>query len=522
MSFSFPFSGNILGGAIKNLNRLLKTPYGYGEPNMDLFAPNIYILDYLNKTGQLTQEIKAKAIGYLETGYQEQLKYKHRDGSYSTFGESYCKEGNTWLTAFVLKSFARARSIIFVEDKHINDAQNTLIQQQENDGCFRSTGSLFNNNLKRGADDKTILSTYITIALLEVPLPPTHPVVRNALVCLEKVTEAKEIHIYLWALLAYAFALAGKEEKRQEMLDSLLKVAVEDEDGSIHWERSRKRKQRSDFPHSLRGTSVEVELTSYVLLALLTKNTSLSPEEFKTAVAIVKWLTKQQNSNGRYFSTQATVVALQALSQYETLTYSKDGIYATVTLSSGDAVLTKFHVESKNSLLLQCQDLPYVPGNYKAEVTGCIFLQTALKYNVPLEQEDAPFRLDVHTVPETCTGNQAHVTFDIAMNVSYTGQRLVSNMVIVQIKMLSGYVPVKSSVKKLERLGQIQKSEVNINHVLLYLNEVRNTSQTFSFTVEQETPIQGLKPAFVKVYDYYETGEFATAKYTAPCSTGKA
>ncbi|XP_026580693.1 alpha-2-macroglobulin-like, partial [Pseudonaja textilis] len=145
---SFCVLGNILGGAIKNLNRLLKTPYGYGEPNMDLFAPNIYILDYLNKTGQLTQEIKAKAIGYLETGYQEQLKYKHRDGFYSTFGEYYCKEGNTWLTAFVLKSFARARSIIFVEDKHINDAQNTLIRQQEEDGCFRSTGSLFNNNLK--------------------------------------------------------------------------------------------------------------------------------------------------------------------------------------------------------------------------------------------------------------------------------------------------------------------------------------------------------------------------------------
>ncbi|XP_026548778.1 pregnancy zone protein-like [Notechis scutatus] len=99
-------------------------------------------------------------------------------------------------------------------------------------------------------------------------------------------------------------------------------------------------------------------------------------------------------------------------------------------------------------------------------------MQTALKYNVPLEQEDAPFRLDVHTVPETCTGNKAHVTFDIAMNVSYTGQRLVSNMVIVQIKMLSGYIPVKSSVKKLEKLGQIQKTEVNINHVLLYLNEV--------------------------------------------------
>lgn len=30
---------------------------------------------------------------------------------------------------------------------------------------------------------------------------------------------------------------------------------------------------------------------------------------------------------------------------------------------------------------------------------------------------------------------------------SYTGQRGVSNMLIVQIKMLSGYIPVKSTIK---------------------------------------------------------------------------
>uniref|UniRef100_A0A8C6VD15 Alpha-2-macroglobulin n=1 Tax=Naja naja TaxID=35670 RepID=A0A8C6VD15_NAJNA len=500
MSFSFPFSGDILGGAIKNLNKLLKMPYGCGEQNMALFAPNIYILNYLNKTGQLTQEIKSKAIGYLEAGYQRQLNYKHRDGSYSAFGKPYLEEGNTWLTAFVLKSFARARSIIFVEDKHINDAQNSLTRQQENDGCFRSAGSLFNNALKVQEEGERKQRCFFGNE-------SRHPVVQNALVCLEKVTEAKEIHIYLRALLAYAFALAGKDDKRQEMLDSLLKVAVKDEDGSIHWERSWKPKQRSDFPLSLRAPSAEIELNGYVLLALMTKKPSPSQEELTTAAAIVKWLTKQQNPNGGYSSTQDTVVALQALSQYRTLTYSKDGIDARVTLSSGDTVLTQFHVDSNNSLLLQCQDLPQVPGNYKAEVTGCIFMQTALKYNVPLRQEDAPFRLDVHTVPETCTGNKAHVTFDIAMSVSYTGQRLVSNMAIVKINMLSGYIPEKSSIKTLEKQGQIQKSEVNINHVLLYLDEVRNTSQTFSFTVEQETPVRGLKPALVKVYDYYETGE---------------
>lgn len=43
-------------------------PYGCGEQNMVLFAPNIYVLDYLNETQQLTQKVKDKAINYLNMG----------------------------------------------------------------------------------------------------------------------------------------------------------------------------------------------------------------------------------------------------------------------------------------------------------------------------------------------------------------------------------------------------------------------------------------------------------------------
>lgn len=60
--------GDILGSAMQNIQNLLQMPYGCGEQNMVLFAPNIYVLNYLNETQQLTQEIKAKAIGYLISG----------------------------------------------------------------------------------------------------------------------------------------------------------------------------------------------------------------------------------------------------------------------------------------------------------------------------------------------------------------------------------------------------------------------------------------------------------------------
>ncbi|XP_021250433.1 alpha-2-macroglobulin-like [Numida meleagris] len=174
----FSVLGDIMGTAMQNLHQLLQMPFGCGEQNMVLFAPNIYVLDYLNKTGQLSEEVRSKAIGYLVSGYQRQMNYKHPDGSYSTFGPRYGQVGNTWLTAFVLKSFAQARSHIFIDEKHIQDALIWLSEKQKENGCFRSSGVLLNNAMKGGVRDEVTLTAYIAIALLEIPLPVTVCVTR--------------------------------------------------------------------------------------------------------------------------------------------------------------------------------------------------------------------------------------------------------------------------------------------------------------------------------------------------------
>uniref|UniRef100_A0A8B9I8T7 Alpha-2-macroglobulin n=1 Tax=Anser brachyrhynchus TaxID=132585 RepID=A0A8B9I8T7_9AVES len=500
----FSVLGDIMGTSMQNLHQLLQMPFGCGEQNMVLFAPNIYVLDYLNKTGQLSEEIKSKAIGYLVSGYQRQLNYKHWDGSYSTFGPQYGQVGNTWLTAFVLKSFAQARPYIFIYEKHIQDALIWLTQKQKENGCFHSSGTLLNNAMKGGVDNEVSLTAYITIALLEIPLPVTHSVVRNALFCLETAANGKENHVYTKALLAYAFALAGMEEKRKALLD-----------GSVHWQRPGK-EMVADLPYyHYRAPSAEVEMTAYVLLAHLTTQPAPSQEELSFASLIAKWISGQQNPNGGFSSTQDTVVALQALSVYGAVTYAKSGAASQVTLRSGGDFQQDFQVDPSNRLLLQRVPLPQVPGEYSAEVSGegCVYLQTSLRYNVQPTQENAPFTLHVYTTPETCEDSRTPKVFDIGINVSYTGERNVSNMVIVDVKMLSGFIPVKSSVRK---PFQIQRTEVSSNHVLVYLN---HETLSFSFMVERDIPVQGLKPAQVKVYDYYETApHFLLWVYSHTCS----
>lgn len=57
-----------MGRALKNLDYLLQMPSGCGEQNMIILAPNIYILQYLEDTAQLTPTIRQTAIGYLQSG----------------------------------------------------------------------------------------------------------------------------------------------------------------------------------------------------------------------------------------------------------------------------------------------------------------------------------------------------------------------------------------------------------------------------------------------------------------------
>uniref|UniRef100_A0A8C3WA37 Alpha-2-macroglobulin n=1 Tax=Catagonus wagneri TaxID=51154 RepID=A0A8C3WA37_9CETA len=521
---SFSVLGDILGSAMRNTQNLLQMPYGCGEQNMVLFAPNIYVLDYLNETQQLTAEIKSKAIRYLNTGYQRQLLYKHYDGSYSTFGEHYGKsEGNTWLTAFVLKTFAQARTYIFIDETQITEALTWLSQKQKDNGCFRSSGSLLNNAIKGGVDDEVTLSAYVTIALLEIPLPVTHPVVRNGLFCLETAWKsAKEgsqgSHVYTKALLAYAFALAGNQEKRREVLQSLDAEAVK-EDKSVHWTRPQKPQASVQHFYQPQAPSAEVEMTAYVLLAYLTAQSAPTSDDLDHATLIVKWITKQQNSQGGFSSTQDTVVALHALSKYGAATFTRTGKAAEVTIQSTGTFLAKFPVNNNNLLLLQQISLPAVPGEYSVTVTGkgCVYIQTSLKYNILPKKEDFPFALEVQTLPQTCEP-KAHTSFQISVNVSYTGSRPASNMVIVDVKMVSGFIPLKPTVKMLEKSNGVSRTEVSNNHVLIYLEKVTGQSLSMSFTVLQDIPVKDLKPAIVKVYDYYETAEFAVAEYSAPCS----
>ena len=57
-----------MGSVLANLDSILQMPTGCGEQNMIKFAPNIYVLQYLTGTNQLTKAIEDKALNFLRIG----------------------------------------------------------------------------------------------------------------------------------------------------------------------------------------------------------------------------------------------------------------------------------------------------------------------------------------------------------------------------------------------------------------------------------------------------------------------
>lgn len=77
--------------------------------------------------------------------------------------------------------------------------------------------------------------------------------------------------------------------------------------GQIHWSHTSPKPRLSTIPWA-QPLSVDVELTAYVLLALLSKP-NITESDLSMGSGIVAWLTRQQNAYGGFASTQVTQVA---------------------------------------------------------------------------------------------------------------------------------------------------------------------------------------------------------------------
>ncbi|XP_048243520.1 CD109 antigen-like isoform X3 [Haliotis rufescens] len=492
--------GDLMGPTVSGLDSLLRMPTGCGEQTMLGLAPDVFVTNYLTATKQLTGDIEDKAIKYMESGYQRELTYQHKDGSFSAFGDRD-PSGSMWLTAFVIKTFHQAKPYTFIDDDVLTRAVDWMVARQKADGSFPEPGRVIHKDMTGGSNKGASLTAYVLIALLE-----NNDLVGNvqqrirtattkALQFLENETPADD---YSLAIITYALQLAGST-KTDTSFATLNSHAIV-KDGFKYWHRPEVKTTQSTTkywrPPSTKK-AIDIEMTAYALLIFGEKN------DFSGGLNIMKWLASQRNPHGGFSSTQDTVLALQALSEFAKMAYSNN-FDIQVTVSSG-SFRHQFSVNQNNALVLQSVELPSIPSSVNVQATGSgiALVEVAVFFNVEAEVEEPTFDVTVTLLSEDINS----ITVQTCTRWLSTG---ASGMAIQELGVPSGF---DADLETLTKLKTLKRVETPNKKVVLYFDEIGTTPVCLSVTLQRTGLVAKSQPVPVRVYDYYEPTNQVTAFY---------
>ncbi len=490
-------TGSLLAQTIEGLDQLLQMPFGCGEQNMILFAPDAFILKYLKETRQLKPEIQAKAEMLLVTGYQRELTYRRSDGSFSAFGDQD-ESGSLWLTAFVLKTFAQAKDFTFIDEAVLADAAAWITDHQQKDGSFEAVGFVHHQDMVGGVQGKDALTAYVTIALLEAGYTDAAD---RALTYLEDRLDAID-DAYGFALTTYALELGGSG-RAPDAMKALMDLAVEDDEG-LHWSAGagEARPEESGMVPDLAATlvpidimpSLDIEATGYATLALTESGDRVN------AARAAKWLVGRRNSQGGFGTTQDTVVALQALAEYATVGASDTDM--TVTVSAGD-VTEDLRVTPENYDVTQVVEVPAgMPVRLNSAGKGEAVVQGVLRYNLPAAEEAASvFDIDVaYNTDEVEVDDLVDVTVTLMFDAP---EPIKAGMTVLDVSVPTGFAAVVESLDRLREDPKIKRYDVAGRKVIVYIEDMSPGDKvSFSFQARALYPVRG-KGAASEAYSYY-------------------
>ncbi|XP_072168556.1 CD109 antigen-like [Diadema setosum] len=525
-------TGDILGPTMSNLDKLLRLPTGCGEQTMIAFAPDVFIYKYLKTKGLSNPAIEQKALNFMKTGYQRELNYQHRNGSFSAWGERKYdtstgrwdhgdKEGSTWLTAFVVRSFLQAAPYIYIDPKKVELAISFLLYSQERDGSYRSIGRIIDHGIEGGVSSGATLTAYVAIAMHQARTSDiiSHQSRDAAQTSLDQAMGYLEGQLasitddkYAMAIVTYALTLGGSSMAGQfrRRLDEL---QTSDAQGSLRYWTDQDEEttpNNEDFYYwAWRGPpSAAVEMTGYGLLVYLTQN------DVADSVPVARWLGQQRNSIGGYSSTQDTVVGLFALTSYaEIVSSTAKQINMSITTSADSTYQQDFVITDENSIVLQQFELPVDSGTITVagSGTGSFLLSFILHYNIEEVMSNQVYNVKVDVLAEKRN------SISLEACGRYSGIEEGTGMAIMDVGLPSGFFALEDKLSgAISNHAFATKYETSQHGVVIYLSEIPSTEETcITIEAQRALAIAGNKPSAVKVYSYYKPADQTVVSYSA-------
>ncbi|KAL6481993.1 hypothetical protein MHYP_G00100730 [Metynnis hypsauchen] len=430
----------------KGLESLIRQPSGCAEQNLMAMVLPLLAANFLDKTNQWEDVGVAKrpeAMGYITAGYTRELTFLKPDGSFAVFAGA---SGSTWLTAYIVRMFSMADSLVRIDHGVICNAVKWLIlNTQMPDGVFRELYSVSSSAMGSLQLRMDMATEYIA---------------QNV---------ASESDPYAVAMVSYALANANKLQ-----LSVLFRYASPD---------------RSHWPVK-ESHAFTLEATGYALMALL------KIRDFTNTLPIVQWLKVNQKYEGSYLSTQATAVVFQALAKYlievPPPTPSK-GMEVTVTSTARSSSFKGVFTKSTRGLQRSDRVITLYYAKPDENSTNC-----------------KNFDLDVKFIKNRTTSYAgAHASYTLSIETKFLKDS-ESSMTILDIGLLTGFVPDTTDLGRLMGTDRyIQKFEMDKQlsdrgSLIIYLKKVSNVvKDRIVFRMHQMLNVALPQPVGITVYEYY-------------------
>nr|XP_027226646.1 pregnancy zone protein-like [Penaeus vannamei] len=424
-------------------------------------------------------------IEKVSNAVKRQNRYRLRDASYTT-PSSRDRAPSSWMTAYILTIASIANS--FNMTRSVWNWQGKLQRNGDGeDGCFEQVGDFYHDSLRNettGEVSRALNTAYTMIAAgISAHDGPPSLSPSRARDCLVKHVSSDP---FVLAIKAYALACVQYREG-EDMLKDLFAQAIET-DKHIFWE--------------LGGAVEEVQVASYAALAIMRRFNRFESKLEK----LIRWIAEQENSQGGFNSVFDTMTGVRAL------------IYHDRDRTKFDVEVSVQTVDTKRTLIfnetdshgVQRVDLPVLPVSVNLSMTGsgCALFKGVVQYNVMEHYNSNNFSLAVRTDSNnTCNSNSSHIN----VCTSYLPNRQ-SNMVAVEITLVSGYTPYKEDLEALlkSKNSVFTKYDIKGNKVILYIVGLSAEEACADFGVVRELEVEDAKPGVVVVYDYYQP-EFAVS-----------
>ncbi|XP_040271055.1 complement C3-like [Bufo bufo] len=494
-----------------NLNHLINAPYGCAEQiMMTMTAPLIatHYLDVSNQWHRVGLERRDQAIQYIKNGVMQQLTYAKEDASYGTWAKT---PSSTWLTAYVVKVFSLASSLVDVQKNVICDPVKWLILNKQNpDGEFREDFPVYHQEMvgaiqKGNVELDSTLTAFVLISMLtseetckdQVANIPRS--IKNAIKYLNDGYQSLK-KPYSIAITSYALAKAGKLND-----SSILMAASTDND---HW----------DEPGS---RFLSLEATSYALLTLL------KWKEFEKAGPLVKWLTEQRYYGEVFGSTQSTMMQFEALAQYQIVVPAFKDLEMDVSFKLPGRTN---HIPlrlSLSELLLTRSATTKAVGNFtvtakgKGQGTLTVFsIHHAFETEKERKCNNFSLSVTIQEEPEFKRPNEAFSTVSVTICTRFLQNRSAT-MSIIDMSMMTGYAPdindlnkLKNGVDRYISNFEINKGAFDKGTLIIYIDRISHTEdECLKFHLHQYFQIGLIQPGSVTVYDYYTPENRCTKFY---------